>query len=177
MQNSTTHYYSVPCQIKNGNSITLHAIDPHSLELFKRMCNVLFPVNYSAQFFDSLLTEPGHYVFFIYNGAVCIGLCAFSVADVSAYLLVFGILPEFRGRMFGTRALRFFEEYAYYYLRLSSVWLHVQTSNACAKNFYYANGYILSGLEADYYVTILPRSAFVLRKSIIKDYMVPYRLW
>ena len=46
------------------------------------------------------------------------------------------------------------------------VYLHVQTSNEDAKQFYLANGFIETGIIRDYYKRIEPPDCFLLKKSL-----------
>ena len=46
------------------------------------------------------------------------------------------------------------------------VYLHVQTSNEDAKQFYLANGFVETGIIRDYYKRIEPPDCFLLKKSL-----------
>jgi N-alpha-acetyltransferase 50 len=52
------------------------------------------------------------------------------------------------------------------------VYLHVQTSNVEAKEFYLANGFVQTDVIKDYYKRIEPPDCFVLKKSLKEGHTV-----
>jgi ribosomal protein S18 acetylase RimI-like enzyme len=51
---------------------------------------------------------------------------------------------------------------------VSEVYLHVQTSNTDAKNFYEYHGFENVGVATNYYTRVDPPDAFILRKVITR---------
>ena len=52
------------------------------------------------------------------------------------------------------------------------VYLHVQTSNDDAKQFYLGNGFVQTEIIRDYYKRIEPPDCFLLKKSLKDDHEI-----
>lgn len=49
------------------------------------------------------------------------------------------------------------------------VYLHVQTSNESARDFYLSHGFENVGVAANYYTRVEPPDAFILRKAVVRE--------
>jgi ribosomal protein S18 acetylase RimI-like enzyme len=52
---------------------------------------------------------------------------------------------------------------------VKEVYLHVQTSNLTAKDFYLSHGFEEAGVVKDYYTRVDPPDAFILRKQVVRE--------
>ena len=52
---------------------------------------------------------------------------------------------------------------------VTEVYLHVQTSNETAKEFYLSHGFENVGIAENYYTRVEPPHAFILRKIINRE--------
>ncbi|KAI4293542.1 N-alpha-acetyltransferase 50, partial [Pancytospora philotis] len=132
-----------PSRASQAHGVYLEPICPEGIACFRDMCERLFPITYSFSFYDEILAEARCRGFFVCSGALRVGICAFSLSESTAYLLVFGILHEFRNRSFGTTALQQLEQLVKHSYRVTEVLLHVQVNNVNAKGFYTGRGYAL----------------------------------
>lgn len=132
----------------------------------RQICRVLFPIVYSNTFYHKMIIQIDYHCFFIYQGCLCIGVCSVQIESHYSYLLVFGLLPEFRGQGLGTASLSHIERFVSNELRVSTIYLHVQINNLRAKSFYLNNGYLLVDIKQDYYTDIFPAEAYVFMKNL-----------
>lgn len=52
---------------------------------------------------------------------------------------------------------------------VTTLYLHVQTSNSSAKMFYERHGFKEVGIEKNYYKKIVPHSAWILEQQVVAD--------
>lgn len=81
------------------------------------------------------------------------------------YIMTINVLAAYRRRGVATHLLDFVLNAASQDERISEVFLHVQTSNDEAKNFYVTNGFTEMQVVENYYTRVEPSSAFLLKKK------------
>ncbi|KAI9483607.1 MAG: acyl-CoA N-acyltransferase [Benjaminiella poitrasii] len=133
---------------------------------------VLFPVHYNDNFYTDLL-EVGEFAKLVYYNDVCVGtVCCRKEVDESnpektkIYLMTLGVLEPYRRLGLGTQLVQHILEQAKLSKDISKVYLHVQTSNTIATDFYKKNGFDIVSTEKDYYKNIEPRDAYLLEKTM-----------
>ena len=111
---------------------------------------------------------------------------AFAVGDVCArvepypekegckrlYIMTIGVLPAYRRRGIASQLLTYVLEEASKNKEILEVYLHVQTSNAEAKDFYLSKGFVQTGTIKNYYKRISPPDCYVLGKSLVEGHNV-----
>ncbi|KAI5168513.1 N-alpha-acetyltransferase 50 [Pancytospora epiphaga] len=148
------------------NVVRLVPVQEDGWITFKKACLRLFPVEYSNEVYKEMFVGKDYYTFFIMLGSIYAGVCSVHASSYGAYLLVFGVCPELRGKLIGTRGLRLLEEFLKDKLGITHIWLHVHSVNMRATRFYLSNGYILRGIVNNYYMEISPQSAHALYKEL-----------
>jgi ribosomal protein S18 acetylase RimI-like enzyme len=82
------------------------------------------------------------------------------------YIMTINVLAAYRRRGIGAKLLEYVLETARKDSTIVEVYLHVQTSNLEAKQFYVANGFVQTEVIKDYYKRIEPPDCFLLKKSM-----------
>ncbi len=131
-------------------------IDHENIELLKELNDALFPVKYHPNFYKAVLELPKDYAQFVVCdgkviGAVC---CKIESADQDdkLYIMTLGILAPYRGRGIGAKMLnKVLHSQSTLSRRVHEVYLHVQTSNVDALNFYKKHGFENAGIIHNYY--------------------------
>ncbi|KAI8969659.1 acyl-CoA N-acyltransferase [Pilobolus umbonatus] len=147
-------------------------LTPNNLGQVKILHKKLFPVHYSDKFFNDLL-EVGEFAKLVYYNDVCTGtVCCRKEVDENnpqlskVYIMTLGVLEPYRHLGLGTLMVQHILQQAQLSKDISSVYLHVQTSNDAAISFYKKNQFDLIATEKDYYKHVEPRNAHVLSKTI-----------
>lgn len=131
------------------------------------------PVRYSNTFYsDLLLLRNSEYLkFAILNGFTVGSVCA-RVEDTDnsyvkkLYIMTLTVLPAYRRRGIATMLLNHIISIAKSNSSLSEVYLHVQTSNEDAMNFYKKHGFENVGIIENYYKRIEPADCYILRLDL-----------
>lgn len=153
---------------KEMGRIDLGDITKHNIRLMRRLNQSIFPVNYNDKFYKDVLEagELAKLAFFndIVVGAVC---CRIELADNEKrlYIMTLGCLFTYRRLGIGTTMLKHVLECASK-KGIDNIYLHVQTNNTAAIEFYQKSGFEIVDTKQDYYNRIEPSSAFVLRKQL-----------
>ena len=109
--------------------------------------------------------------FAYWNGFTVGGVCARiepNEADGTQklYIMTINVLPAYRRRGIATKLLEHLLSEAAKDETIKEVYLHVQTSNTDARDFYLKHNFIQSGTLEGYYKRIEPADAFVLVKIL-----------
>ena len=143
----------------------------------------IYIVRYSPKFYKDLVGE-GTATNYIYNekfirfghyngfaiGAVCARLEPDEVNEgkFKLYIMTINVLAAYRRRGVASTLLKHILEEASKDETITEVFLHVQTSNEEAKQFYVSHGFDEVSIVENYYVRVEPASAFLLRKVLAK---------
>ena len=137
--------------------------------------SALFPVKYTDSFMRRMLVFP-HTAFVLIDlkKKTIIGIASYMLEYVAmfstrmkAYLSTFGIDKRYRNRCLATDLISVTIKYLYCYRLITSVSLHVQSSNTAAYNFYSKYGFVEKGLLRNYYTPeVGDRDAYVMQYVI-----------
>ena len=86
--------------------------------------------------------------------------------------MTIGVLPAYRRRGIASFLLDYLLEDVSKNNTNLEVYLHVQTTNEDAKNFYIQKGFIMMGTIKDYYRKITPPDCFILGKSLVEGHQL-----
>ncbi|CAK9176318.1 unnamed protein product [Ilex paraguariensis] len=149
---------------------SLDGVRDKNLMQLKKLNSVLFPVRYNDKYYADALAS-GEFTKLAYYSDICVGsiACRLEKEDgaVRVYIMTLGVLAPYRGLGIGTKLVN-------HVLDLSSkqnigeIYLHVQTNNDDAINFYKKFGFEITDTIHNYYINITPPDCYVLTKSIIQ---------
>lgn len=127
--------------------------------------NTIFSIIYDETFYKHIFTRQDIHVFLFIEDAV-IGTVSFIIKSNSAYIVTFGILPQFRRLGKGKKCWNLLEFILKHNFNCDQIDLHSHTANLIAKDFYLSNGFEINSLVFDYYIDIYPTSAYQMGKQI-----------
>lgn len=148
--------------------IELGDITKHNIKLMRRLNQSIFPVNYNEKFYKDVLEagELAKLAFFndVVVGAVC---CRIEQVDNERrlYIMTLGCLFTYRRLGIGTTMLKHVLDFATK-KGIDNIYLHVQSNNTGAIDFYKKFHFEIVDVKEDYYKRIEPSSALVLRKQM-----------
>lgn len=130
-----------------------------------------FPLTYADKFYKEIPTLSKDFTQFAYYGgfvvgAVCGRLETIDSSSKKLYIMTIGVLVAYRERGIGKMLLDYLLENAEKDPDVSFVYLHVQTSNLAALEFYRKAGFMKVGIIRNYYKRIDPPDCFVLTKLL-----------
>ncbi|KAL3645576.1 hypothetical protein CASFOL_010756 [Castilleja foliolosa] len=160
-------------------SISLGGVRDKNLMQLKKLNTTLFPVRYNDKYYADVLasgefTKLGILVLpEVYDNCACSKIviratCRLEKKETGAvrvYIMTLGVLAPYHGLGIGTKLLN-------YVLDLCSkqsigeVYLHVQTNNEDAINFYKKFGFEITETIHNYYTNITPPDCYVVTKFI-----------
>lgn len=128
-----------------------------------------FPVSYADKFYNEIPTLQKQFAQFAYYGgsaigAVCARLEPMADGSKKLYIMTIGVLVAYRQRGVGRKLLNLLLDAAAKMPEIALVYLHVQTSNEGALDFYNKAGFEKIGKIENYYKRITPPDCFVLAK-------------
>uniref|UniRef100_A0A6G1SQA7 N-terminal methionine N(alpha)-acetyltransferase NatE n=1 Tax=Aceria tosichella TaxID=561515 RepID=A0A6G1SQA7_9ACAR len=150
--------------------IELGDITKHNVQLLRRLNQTIFPVSYNDKFYREVLGsgQLAKLAFFndVVVGVVC---CRLDMVDGGKhlYIMTLGCLYTYRRLGIGTTMLKHVIDFASK-KSVDYIYLHVQSSNTGAIEFYSKFGFEIVGVKEDYYKKIEPSSALVLKKVMQK---------
>jgi ribosomal protein S18 acetylase RimI-like enzyme len=158
----------------NALDVTLVDITKNNVEQLRLINSTTLPVSYSDKFYRDLVEKslPEYVKFATWNGFSVAAVCARvepheTVADASKlYIMTINVLAAYRRRGIGAKLLNHVLETAKKDPSIIEVYLHVQTSNDDAKQFYLAHGFVQTDIIKGYYKRIEPPDCFLLKKSL-----------
>ncbi|KAH8549387.1 acyl-CoA N-acyltransferase [Umbelopsis sp. PMI_123] len=154
--------------------IALGDLTPNNIGQLRALNSTLFPVNYSDKFYKEVL-EVGEFAKLAYFNDVCVGAVCCRVEPVDTnentsklYIMTLGVLKPYRHLGIGRKLLDHILEHAATTKEhnITSVYLHVQTTNQEALSFYKNQGFEITGTTTSYYKNIDDKDAHVLSKPI-----------
>lgn len=84
---------------------------------------------------------------------------------MQVYIMTLGVLAPYRGLGIGTKLLNHVIDLSSKQ-NIGSIYLHVQTNNEDAINFYKKFGFEITDMIKNYYTNITPPDCFVLTKFV-----------
>lgn len=146
--------------------INLEPICEENICQLKSLHVQILPVQYLETFYRQLLTDSNKISYLFRNGnSVVLGGCSVVIRERKAYLMTFGLLAHYRGMGYGTCCLRKVEYLLRYSYGARGTYLHVQSSNLTARQFYQKMGYSAVSMELNYYKNLKVNSAIVFDKT------------
>ncbi|KAG0266661.1 hypothetical protein BG011_001508 [Mortierella polycephala] len=156
--------------------VGLGDITPNNLGQLKRLNTVLFPVVYAPSFYKEVL-EIGEFAKIIYFNDVCVGAvcCRKEDADGSTslqnlYIATLGVLAPYRRLGLGSKMLMHIlenaEQTSSNESKIAKVYLHVQSNNEEALEFYKKHGFEVAEKCENYYPNFEVSDAFKLEKVL-----------
>ncbi|KAH9760834.1 N-acetyltransferase domain-containing protein [Citrus sinensis] len=105
-----------------------------------------------------------------YYSDICVGAIACRLEKkeggaICVYIMTLGVLAPYRGLGIGTKLLNHVLDLCAKQ-NISEVYLHVQTNNEDAINFYKKFGFDITDTIKNYYTNITPPDCYVLTKFI-----------
>jgi ribosomal protein S18 acetylase RimI-like enzyme len=139
-----------------------------------RVLNIAtLPVRYTEKFYKELISNySSEYLkYATWNGFVVAGVCARVESSElterrKLYIMTINVLAPYRNRGIATELLNFVSEKASKDPLIDEIYLHVQTSNLDAKEFYLSRGFSEVEIIRNYYKNIDPPDCFLLRRQI-----------
>ncbi|OAX41069.1 N-acetyltransferase NAT13 [Rhizopogon vinicolor AM-OR11-026] len=153
----------------SSSRITFAYLTYRNIGTVRKLNSVLFPIKYSDKFYqDILATEVEDFCQLVYYNDVPVGIICCRLENKDLYLMTMGVLAPYRSRQLGSETLKRIIKAAASHSKpkIRRIYLHVQTSNTEAKNFYEKNGFKEVGIKEDYYKKIVPRDAWILERVI-----------
>ncbi|GLT60918.1 hypothetical protein SLA2020_336580 [Shorea laevis] len=152
--------------------ISLDGVRDKNLMQLKKLNTVLFPVRYNDKYYADALAS-GEFTKLAYYGDICVGSIACRLEKkeggaICVYIMTLGVLAPYRGLGIGTRLLNHVLDLSSKQ-NMSEVYLHVQTNNQDAINFYKKFGFEITDTIENYYTNITPPDCYVLTKYITQN--------
>ncbi|KAI5161992.1 N-alpha-acetyltransferase 50 [Nematocida ausubeli] len=170
--------------------------DPDKMDEIKAIILQIFPVVYNHDFYAKLFSK-NTFLQLLCNSATheIVGLFALRLSnsntidlsgsphaaipncecsgmnkfeeDKFMYVILIGIIEKYQGHGYGKMLLKEIDSISVAY-GIPHIFLHVQTSNLRAIEFYYKSGFKLAKLITNYYTNVYPKDAFLLRKCLLQ---------
>lgn len=160
--------------------IEIGDITPANIQQLKVINVSTLPVRYTDKFYNDLLGLYGkqYMKFAVWHGfnigAVCARVEKHEAKEKFSklYIMTINVIPAYRRRKIASTLLNHILEKAAKDPSILEVYLHVQTSNSDAKQFYISHGFTEIGIVENYYKRVDPTSAYILKKSLKDDHVV-----
>ncbi|KAB2629375.1 N-alpha-acetyltransferase 50-like [Pyrus ussuriensis x Pyrus communis] len=135
----------------------------------KKLNTALFPVRYNDKYYADALAS-GDFTKLAYFSDICVGAIACRLEKkengaVRVYIMTLGVLAPYRGLGIGKQLLNHSLDLCAKQ-NISEIYLHVQTNNEDAINFYKKFGFEITETIQNYYTNITPPDCYVLTKYI-----------
>ncbi|EKX36892.1 hypothetical protein GUITHDRAFT_97434 [Guillardia theta CCMP2712] len=147
-------------------------ITDKNVEQVKTLNRSIFPVKYNDKFYNDVqnsgnYTQLAYYSTDILVGAIC---CRVEKKEDASrlYIMTIGVLAPYRCCGVGTSLLEMCLNLAAEDADIDEAYLHVQTSNTDAINFYKRFGFEVKDKILNYYKRIDPPDCFVLSKQFTR---------
>ncbi|XP_010249960.1 PREDICTED: N-alpha-acetyltransferase 50-like [Nelumbo nucifera] len=148
--------------------ISLDGVRDKNLMQLKKLNTALFPVRYNDKYYADALAS-GEFTKLAYYSDICVGSIACRLekkeGGICVYIMTLGVLAPYRGLGIGTKLLNHVLDLCSKQ-KIVEVYLHVQTNNEDAINFYKKFGFEITDTIQNYYMNITPPDCYVLTKII-----------
>ncbi|XP_057521409.1 uncharacterized protein LOC130801556 [Amaranthus tricolor] len=150
-------------------TISLDGVRDKNVMQLKKLNVTLFPVRYNDKYYVDALAS-GDFTKLAYYSDICVGAiaCRLEKRDdgaVRVYIMTLGVLAPYRGLGVGTKLLNHVLELSSKQ-NISEIYLHVQTNNDEAINFYKKFGFEITDTIQNYYTNISPPDCYVVTKHL-----------
>ncbi|CAN0877644.1 N-alpha-acetyltransferase 50 [Linum grandiflorum] len=151
-------------------SISLDGVREKNLMQLKKLNTVLFPVRYNDKYYSDALASSD-FTKLAYYSDICVGAIACRLEKkeggaVCVYIMTLGVLAPYRGLGIGTKLLNHVLDLCQKQNNVPEIYLHVQTNNEDAINFYKKFGFEITDTIQNYYTNITPPDCYVVKKFI-----------
>ncbi|KAG5565139.1 hypothetical protein RHGRI_001137 [Rhododendron griersonianum] len=135
----------------------------------KKLNTALFPVRYNDKYYADALASA-EFTNLAYYSDICVGAIACRLekkegGSVRVYIMTLGVLAPYRGLGIGTMLLNHVLDLCSK-KNIGEIYLHVQTNNEDAINFYKKFGLEITDTIHNYYTNITPPDCHVVTKLI-----------
>ncbi|KAK9682612.1 hypothetical protein RND81_10G085400 [Saponaria officinalis] len=149
-------------------TLSLDGLRDKNIMQLKKLNVTLFPVRYNDKYYADALAA-GDFTKLAYYNDICVGAIACRVEKkdsgaVSVYIMTLGVLAPYRGLGIGTKLLNHVLDLCSKQ-NISELYLHVQTNNDDAINFYKKFGFEITDTIKNYYTNITPPDCYVVSKN------------
>jgi N-alpha-acetyltransferase 50 len=145
------------------------AVTPDNVAQLKVINQIALPVRYQEKFYKDIVSTPEDFTHFAFwngfsVGAVC---CRLETKEgvTRLYVMTLAVLPAYRNRNVGSNLVQSVLDACPDHTEVTEVYLHVQTNNDLAINFYKRFGFEISETIPGYYQNIEPTDCYVLTKK------------
>eukprot|EP00753_Platysulcus_tardus_P020155 PLAT7813.1.p1 GENE.PLAT7813.1~~PLAT7813.1.p1 ORF type:complete len:173 (-),score=90.20 PLAT7813.1:96-614(-) len=149
--------------------VALGGVTDKNLDAVRRLNLTILPVRYSESFYSALLTFPDFCRLAWFNGLLIGNICCRlerKEDGPKVYIMTLGVLPAYRGRRVGTQLLEYALKQAREMEELTAVYLHVQTNNEAAIDFYARFGFEKKEKIEGYYKRLDPPDCYILELDL-----------
>ena len=159
---------------KRKLDVTFGDIHAQNIGQLRKLNEHAFPLTYADKFYAEIPTLSKDFTQFAYFGGFVVGAICGRVEPLQfqgkvkkkLYIMTIGVLVAYRERGIGRMLLNYLLDNAAKQPDIAFVYLHVQTSNEGALEFYRKNGFQNLGMIPKYYKRIEPPDCFVLCKLV-----------
>ncbi|KAL2897752.1 N-alpha-acetyltransferase 50 [Bienertia sinuspersici] len=166
-------------------TISLDSVRDKNIMQLKKLNVTLFPVRYNDKYyvdalasgdFTKLVSDSSLSILYhAYYSDICVGAIACRLEKresgaVRVYIMTLGVLAPYRGLGVGTKLLNHVLELCSKQ-SISEIYLHVQTNNEEAINFYKKFGFEITDTIQNYYTNITPPDCYVVTKYLSQPQM------
>ncbi|GMI89168.1 N-terminal acetyltransferase 50 [Hibiscus trionum] len=150
-------------------AISLDGVRDKNVMQLKKLNTALFPVRYNDKYYADALAS-GEFTKLAYYSDICVGSIACRLEKkeggvICVYIMTLGVLAPYRGLGIGTKLLNHVLELCLKQ-HIPVIYLHVQTNNEDAINFYKKFGFEITETIKNYYTNIDPPDCYVVTKFI-----------
>jgi ribosomal protein S18 acetylase RimI-like enzyme len=153
--------------------VQLRPINKDNIGSMRVLIRAILPVTYKDKFYRDLMGYPEGFRQLAYRDANVVGAVCCRIEndpaceeDKRLYIMIVGVLAAYRGLQVGTQMLEHvLDQASKYHHEIKSVYLHVQTSNDDAVNFYKKFGFEIIETLPNYYTKVEPASCYVLSRA------------
>eukprot|EP00937_MAST-01D_sp_MAST-1D-sp2_P007015 g7015.t1 len=137
----------------------------------RKMNSICLPVQYQEKFYtDIVRTHEDITKFAVWNGfsvgAICCRVETTQGAAAKLYVMTLAVFPAYRRRGIGSSLVQSVLDSAPQHPDVREIYLHVQTNNTLAIDFYKQFGFEVAGTIAGYYKNIEPTDCYILSKKV-----------
>ena len=149
--------------------ISLDNVRDKNMMQLRKINTALFPIRYNHKYYSDALAS-GDFTKLAYYSDICVGSVACRLEKkeggaVRIYIMTLGVLAPYRGLGIGTKLLNHVLDLCTKQ-NIKEIYLHVQTSNEDAINFYKKFGFEVTDTIQNYYTNITPLDCYVLTKFL-----------
>eukprot|EP00891_Asterochloris_glomerata_P009875 jgi/Astpho2/9875/fgenesh1_pm.00152_%23_1_t len=150
--------------------LTYDGVRDKNLEQLKTLSRAIFPVRYQDKVYQEIINAK-EFSRLAYHNDVLVGAigCRLEASEEGSkrlYIILLGVLAPYRGMLTGTRLLEKSLHECSKDSSIKEVYLHVQSNNEDAVQFYKRNGFAVGDTIKGYYKRLTPSDAIVLSRKL-----------